>query len=87
VIVPDEYAGLAIDEASRRLREEHHATLLAVNRAGSTFMNPATDFVVVAGDEALVVATKLGKLAPVRGGLVKREAMAAAAQATATAEG
>lgn len=91
VAVPDEYAGLAIDEASRRLRDEHHATLLAVNRSGETFMNPAADFVLAAGDEALVVATKLGKLAPVRAADAKRAAMAAAAEAaaaqSATAQG
>jgi voltage-gated potassium channel len=87
VVVPDDYAGLAIDEASRRLRDEHHATLLAVNREGATFMNPGSDFVVAAGDEALVVATKLGKLAPVRGAEAKRAAMAAAAQTAAPAKG
>jgi voltage-gated potassium channel len=79
VVVPEEYAGLAIDDASRRLREEHHATLLAVNRGGATFVNPAPDFVIAAADEALVLANRLGKLAPVRPADVKGAAVAAAA--------
>jgi voltage-gated potassium channel len=87
VAIPNDYAGLAIDEASRRLRDEHHATLLAVNRGGQTFMNPASDFVVETGDEALVVATKLGKLAAVRAAELKRAAQSRPADLAAPAEG
>jgi voltage-gated potassium channel len=65
VVMPDDHAGLTIDDASRRLRDEHQATLLAVVRGDTTHMNPGTDFVLAAGDEALVVATRLGRLKPV----------------------
>ena len=78
VVLPEAYAGLAIDDASRRLRDEHHATLLAISRAGATFMNPPADFTIAGGDEALVVAVKLGALAPVRAAEAKRAALAAA---------
>lgn len=74
VAIPDDFAGLAIDDGSRRLRDEHQATLLAVVRGGTTHMNPAPDFVLTAGDEALVVATRLGKLKPVRAEDVKQHA-------------
>jgi voltage-gated potassium channel len=62
VAIPADYLGLNIDEASRRLRDEHRATLLAVSRGGRTYINPAADFVVAAGDDALIVAESLGSL-------------------------
>lgn len=71
IVMPDEYAGLTIDDASRRLRDEHQSTLLAVVRDGTTHMNPGADFVIAAADEGLVVATRLGKLRPVRAENVK----------------
>jgi voltage-gated potassium channel len=64
VQLPDEYAGLGIDELSSRLRAEHEATLLAVNRNGETFVNPRADFRLVRGDNVVVVAESLGTLAP-----------------------
>ena len=64
--MPDEYAGLTVDEASALLRREHRATLLAVGRAGETITNPPADFCLSAGDDALVVAESLGTLAPLR---------------------
>ena len=39
------YIGLSIDEVAARLRTEHRATLLSVNRGGHAFVNPAADFV------------------------------------------
>ncbi|MFL5756198.1 MAG: potassium channel family protein [Chloroflexota bacterium] len=65
VQLPDDYAGLPIDDVSRRFRDDHHATLLAVSRQGQTHMNPGADFELVTGDEALVVAQALGRLKPV----------------------
>jgi voltage-gated potassium channel len=65
VKIPDEYHGLPIDDVSQRLRDDHHATLLAINRLGKTFINPAQDFALLSTDEALVVAEKLGTLNPV----------------------
>ena len=64
VVLPDEYIGLSIDAVSSRLRTEHHATLLSVNRGGRAFVNPASDFILEHDDDAIVVAESLGTLAP-----------------------
>ncbi len=58
--------GLTIDTVSARLRDEHQATLLSVNRGGRAFVNPRSDFVLQPGDDAIVVAESLGTLAPLR---------------------
>ena len=71
VFLPEEYAGMRVDDAGRQMRDDHRATLLAVVRDGRNVMNPAPDFVLGADDQALVVATKLGKLKPVRAENVK----------------
>jgi voltage-gated potassium channel len=73
ITLPDEYLGLTIDEVSARLRSEHRATLLSVNRGGRAFVNPPADFRLAHGDDAVVVAVSLGTLAP----LELREAHAA----------
>ena len=64
ISLPDDYIGLSIDAVSSRLRTEHRATLLSVNRGGHAFVNPETDFVLQTGDDAIVVAESLGTLAP-----------------------
>ena len=64
VLLPDDHPGLPIDEVSRRFRDDQHATLLAVTRGGKTYVNPAADFELDAGDEALIVAQTLGHLRP-----------------------
>jgi voltage-gated potassium channel len=64
VTLPDAYLGLSIDQIAARLRNEHRATLLSVNRGGRTFVNPPPDFVLESGDDAVVVAETLGELAP-----------------------
>jgi voltage-gated potassium channel len=66
ITLPDEYIGLTIDEVSARLRREHEATLLSVNRGGSAFVNPSADFILEVGDDAIVVAQGLGTLAPLK---------------------
>jgi voltage-gated potassium channel len=66
--LPDEYVGLSIDAVAARLRTEHAATLLSVNRGGHAFVNPKTDFVLEPGDDAIVVAESLGTLAPLEVG-------------------
>ena len=71
VFLPDDYFGISVDDAGRRLRDDHHATLLAVVRDGKNVMNPEAEFVLAEGDQALVVATRLGKLKPVRSENVK----------------
>ncbi len=64
--LPDEYLGLAIDAVAARLRTDHRATLLSVNRGGHAFVNPESDFVLEPGDDAVVVADSLGSLAPLQ---------------------
>ncbi|MGH2467318.1 MAG: potassium channel family protein [Candidatus Limnocylindrales bacterium] len=66
VRIPDEFAGMTVDEASARLRTDHRATLLAVGHEGKTVTNPPADFCLSIGDDALVVAESLGRLAPLR---------------------
>jgi voltage-gated potassium channel len=66
VILPDVYVGLGIDDLSARLRHDHRATLLAVARGSETFTNPGTEFRLVSGDQAVVVAESLGTLSPLR---------------------
>jgi voltage-gated potassium channel len=66
VTLPTDDVGLSIDDVSRHLRAEHRATLLAVSRGSKTFTNPPRDFVIEAGDDALVLAESLGTLAPLK---------------------
>ena len=64
ISLPDEYVGLSVDQLSERLRSDHSATLLAVSRNGSAYINPEPDFRLQPGDDAVVVAESLGALAP-----------------------
>lgn len=66
VAIPDEYVGMSLDELSVRLRSDHKATLLGVNRDGIAYVNPPTEFRLERGDDAVVVAESLGTLAPLR---------------------
>ena len=87
VELPDAYLGLTIDEVSARLRAEHQATILAVSRGSTTFVNPKSDFRIEAGDDALVVALSLGTLAPLKAdrGMGGRGAASAPAPAPGSA--
>jgi voltage-gated potassium channel len=64
VVLPDEYVSGSVDDLSVLMRREHEATLLAVARAGSVFLNPLSDFRLRAGDHAIVVARSLKSLSP-----------------------
>jgi voltage-gated potassium channel len=64
ISLPDDYCGQSITEVSTRLRTEHRATLLSINRGGHSFVNPSSDFKLQPGDDAVVVAESLGTLAP-----------------------
>jgi voltage-gated potassium channel len=66
ITLPDEYIGQSIDAVATLLRRDHKATLLSVNRGGRAFVNPGSDFVLQAGDDAIVVAEGLGTLAPLK---------------------
>jgi voltage-gated potassium channel len=66
VALTADYCGLSIDDLAARLRADHRATLLAVSRDGDAHVNPAADFRLRPGDDAVVVAESLGTLAPLR---------------------
>ncbi|MGH3457574.1 potassium channel family protein [Aeromicrobium sp.] len=66
VSIPDSCIGLTLDELSVRLRSDHKATLLGVNRDGIAYVNPPTEFRLAQGDDAVVVAESLGTLAPLK---------------------
>jgi voltage-gated potassium channel len=66
VSLPESYSGLSVEELSARLRTDHRATLLAVSRNGTANANPAADFRLQTGDDAIVVAESLGELAPLK---------------------
>ncbi len=64
--IPEDMCGLSVDEFSASLRARHRATLIAVSRRGQVEINPAADFKMQPGDDAVVVAESLGTLAPLR---------------------
>jgi voltage-gated potassium channel len=66
IAIPEAMCGLSVDDFSARLRADHQATLIAVSRRGQVSINPATDFKMQPGDDAVVVAESLGTLAPLR---------------------
>ena len=66
VELPDSYLGVSIDELAARMRRDHQATVLAVSRNGSSFVNPPSDFRLEPGDDAVVVAESLGTLSPLK---------------------
>jgi voltage-gated potassium channel len=66
IAIPEDMCGLSVDDFSARLRANHNATLLAVSRRGQVSTNPAADFKMQPGDDAVVVAESLGTLAPLR---------------------
>jgi voltage-gated potassium channel len=66
VELPDSYLGVSIDELSARMRRDHQATVVAVSRDGSSFVNPPSDFRLEPGDDAVVVAESLGTLSPLK---------------------
>ena len=69
VELPEDCAGLTVDDLSAKLRADHRATLLAVNRAGASHPNPETGFLVQAGDDLVVVAESLGEMIPLQAAL------------------
>jgi voltage-gated potassium channel len=66
IAIPEDMCGLSVDEFSATLRNKHRATLIAVSRRGHLEINPAADFSMQPGDDAVVVAESLGTLAPLR---------------------
>jgi voltage-gated potassium channel len=66
ISIPEDMCGLSVDDFSASLRARHRATLIAVTRGGHVEINPAADFRMQPGDDAVVVAESLGTLAPLR---------------------
>ena len=66
ISLPDDYCGMTVDALSMRLRRDHHATLLSVNRGGRAFPNPKADFELQEGDDAVVLAESLALLQPLK---------------------
>jgi len=71
VELPEDCAGLTVDDLSAKLRADHRATLLAVNRAGTSHPNPEAGFLVQAGDDLVVVAESLGEMLPLQEALAR----------------
>ena len=77
---------------SAKLRADHRATLLSISRNGKAFVNPPSDFTILAGDDAVVVAESLGTLAPLvmkheENGVAPTEVVASAVGQVADAAG
>jgi voltage-gated potassium channel len=66
VSLPADYCGMTVDALSIKLRRDHRATLLSINRGGHAFANPPADFGLLEGDDAVVLAESLALLAPLR---------------------
>ena len=67
VALPPSYIGLSLDDLAAKMRTDHQAVLLGVNRDGVSHVNPEGDFRLEPGDDAVVVAESLGTLSPLVG--------------------
>lgn len=63
VRIPDRMIGMSVGDVSRRLKDENDATLLALARDGGITTNPASSVLLAEGDEVVVIADHLEKLA------------------------
>ena len=64
VRLPPDYYGDTVDVLAARLMREHRATLIAISRNGRSIVNPPSDFLIGAEDDALVVAESIATLNP-----------------------
>src|SRR5690606_29802657 len=65
VAMPEGAVGLSTAELAILMRRDHHATVLAVTRAGQTVANPPHGFRMESGDELVVLAYELGQMTAV----------------------
>ena len=63
VKVPDRMIGMSVGEVSRKLKDENDATLLALARDNAITTNPGSAVLLAEGDEVVVIAEHLEKLA------------------------
>jgi voltage-gated potassium channel len=64
VNLPADFIGLDFEEAGFRLRQQHHATLLAVRRGERVIFGGQADLTLQATDDVIVIAEQLGRLEP-----------------------
>ena len=64
VNLPEDFVGLDFAEASFRLRQQHHATLIAVRRGFQCLFGGAEAVRLVADDDLVIIAEDLGRLVP-----------------------
>jgi voltage-gated potassium channel len=62
--VPESFVGLTVQDVAVILIRDHRATMLALIREGTNYVNPPGDMVVERNDDALVVAESIATLAP-----------------------
>ena len=65
ILLPASTAGLTVGQVGDQLRQSR-AILVALVRDGTSRVNPPSDFVVEAGDQALVIAESMEALVPVQ---------------------
>lgn len=53
---PPELVGLRFGEAMIKMKSEHNAILLAIQREGRFFTNPPSDMIVQEGDELILIS-------------------------------
>ncbi|MGQ0849967.1 MAG: hypothetical protein ACT4OP_12830, partial [Actinomycetota bacterium] len=63
VRLPERMAGMTVLEISQRLKQQNGATLLAIARADTIMTNPASSVLLNEGDEIVVMAEDLERLA------------------------
>jgi voltage-gated potassium channel len=72
VKIPAQAVGSSTLELATLMRQEHHATVLAVIRGGKSYPTPPHGFRVEEGDELVVMAHELGSMEPVVGAAATR---------------
>jgi voltage-gated potassium channel len=66
VQIPSDAVGISTADLGAFMRREHHATVLAITRAGMTIANPPHGFRTEPDDELVVLAYELGNMAAVK---------------------
>jgi voltage-gated potassium channel len=62
--LPERFIGLTVEDLAATLVRDNRATLLALSRSGTNFVNPPWDMIVERNDDALVLAESIASLAP-----------------------
>jgi voltage-gated potassium channel len=62
--VPESFVGLTVQDVAVILIRDHRATMLALIRNGTNYVNPPGEMTIERNDDALVVAESIATLAP-----------------------